>query len=443
MENDGGTSVRRSRRETIVSTMKRSARLWGFLGFALLVLFLARRALLPFIFGALLAYILAPIVRRISVSSSGERRMPRGAAIVICYIVILAATAAFWAFVIPRLSVDASRLADELPTLYEKADKEWAPELANWIDNQLPQPEELKPKVTERPDIPYGASGLIKPMDDGTYAIVLEPQGLKVSPSRDGGFVITPKTTEETPYTTEDKIRASFKQVLEYFRTEIGSVFAIGKKIITSLLGGFFSFFVTLMIAAFLMIDLEKIHKFVRSLFPAMHRDDYDVIVKGIDEGLSGVIRGQVMICLVNGVLTYVGLLIFSVKYSLILAVVATLLSLIPIFGTLLSTVPIVIAALVSGDSGLEVTKAIAIVVWIGAIHFVEANLLNPKIIGTSAKIHPVLVIFALIVGEKTWGLTGALLAVPTWSIIQVIFLYIKDKSWKQSAGPESEEDNG
>ena len=64
--------------------------------------------------------------------------------------------------------------------------------------------------------------------------------------------------------------------------------------------------------------------------------------------------------------------------------------------------------------------------VWILLIHFIEANFLNPKIIGTSAKIHPALVVFALLVGEHSFGLVGALLAVPIASMIQTVFLFVR-----------------
>ena len=142
-------------------------------------------------------------------------------------------------------------------------------------------------------------------------------------------------------------------------------------------------------------------------------------------------IRGQLVICLINGVLTYIGLMVFDVKYELILAVVAAVMSLIPIFGSILSTVPIVLAALVSADVGIDIARAIFITLWIIGIHFIEANILNPKIIGTAAKIHPVLVIFALVLGEHSYGLVGALLAVPVASIVQVLFLYFRKKAWR------------
>ena len=66
------------------------------------------------------------------------------------------------------------------------------------------------------------------------------------------------------------------------------------------------------------------------------------------------------------------------------------------------------------------------VLAWIIGIHLVEANFLNPKIMGDAAKIHPVLVVFALIAGEHSYGLVGALFAVPVASIIQTIFVYYR-----------------
>ena len=109
--------------------------------------------------------------------------------------------------------------------------------------------------------------------------------------------------------------------------------------------------FLVLMVAAFILIDLDRIQAFLRRWFPNAISDDYDVIYVGIDRGLSGVIRGQLLICLINGILTYIGLLLFEVKYPLILAVVAAMMSLIPIFGSILSSVPIVAVALVSSGN--------------------------------------------------------------------------------------------
>src|SRR5205085_1645066 len=103
---------------------------------------------------------------------------------------------------------------------------------------------------------------------------------------------------------------------------------------------------------------------FARSVVPERYRLDYDSIVRGMDRGLNGVVRGQLLICLINGLLTYIGLLIFQVNYGVLLAVVVGVMSLIPIFGTIISTLPLFfrsrawrIDATAAGTSGPIITN--------------------------------------------------------------------------------------
>ena len=106
--------------------------------------------------------------------------------------------------------------------------------------------------------------------------------------------------------------------------------------------------------------------------------------------------------------------------------------SLIPIFGSILSSVPIVAVALIS--SGTFDLEAGSVRARVDHRHPpVEANFLNPKIMGDAAKIHPVLVVFALIAGEHSYGLVGALFAVPVASIIQTIFVYYRRRPGRRS----------
>jgi predicted PurR-regulated permease PerM len=69
---------------------------------------------------------------------------------------------------------------------------------------------------------------------------------------------------------------------------------------------------------------------------------------------------------------------------------------------------------------------AVEVLLWIVGIHQLEANLLNPKIMGDQAHIHPVLVVFSLLAGEHFFGVPGALLAVPVLSIVQSIFMHFR-----------------
>ena len=196
---------------------------------------------------------------------------------------------------------------------------------------------------------------------------------------------------------------------------------------------------ITLLIAGFILVDLERVQNFVRSLVPPEFQSDFENIVRGVDEGMAGVIRGQLLICLINGGLAYVGLVVFGVRYSLLLAMVAAVLSIIPVFADLISAIPLLGVALVSGDAGLEglaFGKSAWIVGWIVGIHLLESNYLDQRVIGT-ADIHPVILVFALLAGWEVYGPIGAVLALPVASIIQTVFLYARKRSNRPRARPE------
>lgn len=208
--------------------------------------------------------------------------------------------------------------------------------------------------------------------------------------------------------------------------SQIGKLIELARTLALGIVQGFLAIMLTLMVAAFISIDLYRVKRFFRGMVPEEGRVGFDRFLVMADRGMAGVIRGQLMICVVNGVLTYIGLAILGVKFSLLLAVLAGILSLIPVFGTVLSTAPIVVIGLTDGFS----TGVLALG-WILLIHFFEANFLNPKIIGQSAHIHPVIVIFALLAGESAYGLVGALLAVPTASLLLTVFNFVRLRAWR------------
>jgi len=205
---------------------------------------------------------------------------------------------------------------------------------------------------------------------------------------------------------------------------KLGDVVAISQNIVGSAFAALFMLFFILMIAAFFSVDIVRIRTYVRSLLPAESSEDLRGLVQRIDRSLSGVVRGQFTICVINGALTFVGLTFFGVKFSFVLATVATFFSLIPIFGTIISSVPIVAFALSEGFQ-----KGLSMLLWIIGIHALEAYVLNPKIMGSAARIHPVVVAFALIAGERTFGLVGALFAAPITAILVACFDFARIKA--------------
>jgi predicted PurR-regulated permease PerM len=162
------------------------------------------------------------------------------------------------------------------------------------------------------------------------------------------------------------------------------------------------------------MIDAPRLLNLARNNVPRRYRDLFEDLLHRLDAGLAGVVRGQLLICLVNGVLSTIGFFIFIPEYAVVLGIFAGILSLIPIFGTIISSIPAILVALSIGWG-----PALGVLAWILGIHCVEAYILNPSIIGHQARIHPIVVVFVLIAGEFMFGIKGVLLAVPITSVLQ------------------------
>lgn len=225
----------------------------------------------------------------------------------------------------------------------------------------------------------------------------------------------------------EERIDRAIEEAGSFSHEQVVSVIEFAQHLVVGILEGLIAIILTLMVAAFISIDLPRFMGFFRSLVPDDLRGGYDELLHRVDVGLSGVIRGQLIICVVNGIFTFIGLWIFDVKFKVLLAVIAGVFSIIPVFGTVISTIPICLIAMTQ-----SFMTAVLVLGWILLIHFIEGNILNPKIIGTSAEIHPVIVIFALLAGESTYGLVGAILGVPVASICLSVFKFVRDKVWDE-----------
>jgi predicted PurR-regulated permease PerM len=412
--------------------LRQFAKLWGFALFCVLVVYIFREVALPFLFAILVAYILAPLVDRFSQLRIRARPFPRWAAVIILYINILAGLTLFLGYFIPKLSGDFARLFREAPQLFAKVNRDWLPRAGAWVDDHFgPEAAEgtddLPARAVTEPRAPRAI--LVEPLADGRYRIDLESVELEVRPEPGGKLVVAAPESHLNDVPAGGKWERSIKQWLsERLKSTEGEsqrALEYGQKFIGAVVSGIGRLFLVLMVAAFILVDLTRIQAFLRSLVPEQYQGDYDRIAAGVDRGLSGVIRGQIVICMINGGFTYVGLLLFHVKYPLLLAGIAATMSLVPIFGSILSSVPIVAIALISSGT-FDLKQGLFVLGWIIGIHLVEANFLNPKIMGDAAKIHPVLVVFALIAGEHSYGLVGALFAVPVASIIQTIFVYYR-----------------
>ncbi len=394
-------------------------------GLAILALLVSVRAvLLPFILAVIIAYVLTPLVA----FCENRARMPRSVAILVVYAITFGAIYASVAAISPRVYDETLKITRDAPRLIRNGAAKWGPLIESWVDGYLGRKDEVQVPHAERHEPAFA----VEQRRDGSFAVELRA-GIDMVQEGPKRWRISPK--EELPpegFRASELVNESLDRFVKYLKLNAFEVLKVGQTIVSSVSRAIFLLFMTLMVAGYIMHTRENIYAFFRSLVPLTARPGFDRLTFRIDRGLSGVVRGQLLICLVNGVLSAIGFWIFDLKYWPILAIVAGVMSLIPIFGSILSTIPAVMIGITQ-----DFWTALWVMLWIIGIHQVEANLLNPKIIGVSAKIHPVLVVFALLVGEHFYGLWGALLAVPTLSIAQSIFNHFRFESMPD-AGPDS-----
>jgi predicted PurR-regulated permease PerM len=377
------------------------------------VLLAARAVLLPFVLAIVIAYVLFPLVAWVERS-----RLPRAAAILVVYALLLGTMGLFVRFAAPRLGQELGNLRHEVPVLAREAKERWVP----WVQERL-QSIGITPvkKDEDEEDLSDEPAVVARQQADGTIAIDVG-SGVEITETKTGYIVAPVKERKDEPFDPNRMIAAAVGKSFVYAQDYALEVARIGRDIVAGISRAVFLFFITLMLAAYIMMTREKLYAFFQSLVRPSSRARFDGLVGRIDRGLSGVVRGQLIICLVNGVLSAIGFAIVGLKYWPVMALVAAVFSLIPIFGSIISTIPAVAVGLTQGFG-----TALFVLLWIIGIHQIEANILNPKIMGDAAKIHPVLVVFSLIVGEHWFGVVGALLAVPAMSLAKSLFLHFRE----------------
>ena len=404
--------------------------------------------MLPFFLAAFLAYLLNPPVTWMHARIHlGRRHLPRGAAVLIVYAVTGTLLGLSGYYGVPKLAVELNRMVGTLPNILDELEKDFIQPLGDQIDRLMttylaaPPPiagsEVAVPAAKTKPAASGQAAPAAPPVPRPTSPAaealrpLLENYVFVARPREDGRWEVFahPRRPKPAPGTgTSKSVNQQIAQFFQDFRNNLeenmGGVIQQGQSVLKRASEIVFGIFLVFMLAGFVLVNPARIRDFLRSMIPGAYQHAYESWVDRLDHGLSGVVRGQVVICLINGALTAIGISYLGVPFWFTLSVAATVLSLIPIFGVLISSIPIVIMALT-----VSVYTALLAVGWILIIHFLEGNFLNPKILGDAAKIHPVLIVFALVVGQYVAGVTGALLAVPVFSLFYNSFKFLKQQA--------------
>ncbi len=168
----------------------------------------------------------------------------------------------------------------------------------------------------------------------------------------------------------------------------------------------------------YLLRDFDSIKRWIRDLMSKRQSQWVTDYFHRVDAVLSGFFRGQLIVCLIVGTVTTLGLWIFGIRYALILGIMAGLLNIIPYVGLAITLFFGILVGLFSPSPMLSVIKIVAV---IEAVQILEGSFLSPRIVGDRVGLHPVWVIFAILFFSHFWGVLGIVIAVPTAAVIRML----------------------
>ncbi|HLR15634.1 MAG TPA: AI-2E family transporter [Bacillota bacterium] len=167
--------------------------------------------------------------------------------------------------------------------------------------------------------------------------------------------------------------------------------------------------------------DFTSIKTYMRSKIPQHFRETVKGLVDSVDDRLGKYIRGQFLVSLFVTITSWIAYKWIGIDFALLLAIGMGIANVIPYFGPIIGAVPAVLITITTSTH----------LVWfvIGSIiliQIIESNILSPFILGKSVQIHPIVILFILVVGGKLFGIIGMMLAVPVLTIILACTHYIK-----------------
>lgn len=179
---------------------------------------------------------------------------------------------------------------------------------------------------------------------------------------------------------------------------------------------GLFTFFLVLVLSFYLLRDFELVGDSIYLILPRKIRPRARKILHEIDSSLGKYIRGQLILALVVGALTYLSLLLLGVEFSLIWGIFAGITNTIPYFGPFLGAVPAVFMALLVSPA-LALKTVLVFVI----IQQLESNFISPYVLGKTMGLHPLVVLLALLIGGQFFGIWGLIAAVPAVAAAKII----------------------
>ncbi|WP_112181436.1 MULTISPECIES: AI-2E family transporter [Paraliobacillus] len=226
------------------------------------------------------------------------------------------------------------------------------------------------------------------------------------------------ESTSFLPETFHDRMDLFFNEIEEFITQYVTSILKNATKIM--------DLFIIIAVIPVLVFYMLKDYKLIKSstakLIPKRYQEDSKVLGPAINKTLGAYVRGQLLVCLFVGLTTYIIFLIIGMKYPIVLAILMGITNIIPYFGPIIGAVPAVIIAFT-----ISMKQVVYVILGVIVVQLIEGNLLSPYIVGKSVHLHPIIIIFALLVGSEIAGIVGMIVAIPFVTVLKVIVKHMKE----------------
>jgi len=207
----------------------------------------------------------------------------------------------------------------------------------------------------------------------------------------------------------------------------VGSLRTVGGVLVATIL----SALVTLLIAVYLNADSHRFHAGMVRYVPEGYERDVERLSSRINRIWKGYIYGQLLNSLATGFLVWLVLWAIGLPGAFVLGVIMALLNMIPTFGPVLAAVPGLMSAFALGSTRLDMSNItftlLVLVVYLVVVQ-AQANVMAPLITGKAVSMSPAAILIGLIVGVQVAGLVGAVLVVPVMGTIKELVKYLTAK---------------
>ncbi len=190
---------------------------------------------------------------------------------------------------------------------------------------------------------------------------------------------------------------------------------------VLSVVGSIVNIVLGLIFSVYILLDRENLVKFWNKMLDILipkYKNRLNSNLHEVDAVLSSFVKGIAVDAMIIAILSSIGLTVVGVRFAVFLGIFAGICNVIPYFGPLLGMIPSFLVAVMTAD----LKQGIIAVLVLFVIQQLDANLIYPKVVGSSTGLHPLYVLLAVTVGGGIGGLLGMVLAVPAAGVIKLFF---------------------